>query len=112
MYDSTSDAKMMRQLTLKRRPCWPALIRVNCIKGQISVKRVFSRNDNEILKSFNYLAKRATPRVHVGHRFPLSAIDVLPMILTRIRSLSEGSLQPAYDAVAEVFCDVEGRHLV
>src|SRR5215471_8119595 len=28
------------------------------------------------------------------------------------QSMSEGPLEPAHDAVAEVFCDVEGRHLV
>jgi len=28
------------------------------------------------------------------------------------QSMSEGPLDPAHDAVAEVFCDVDGRHLV
>jgi hypothetical protein len=28
------------------------------------------------------------------------------------QSMSDGPLEPAHDAVAEVFCDVEGRHLV
>jgi hypothetical protein len=28
------------------------------------------------------------------------------------QSMSDGPLQPAHDAIAEVFCNVEGRHLV
>src|SRR5262245_43905478 len=28
------------------------------------------------------------------------------------QSMSDGALEPAHDAVAEIFCDVEGRHLV
>jgi dTDP-4-amino-4,6-dideoxygalactose transaminase len=48
------------------------------------------------------------------------AIAVLRRYLTagsragspRSQSMSEGSLEPAHDAVAEVFCNVEGRHLV
>jgi hypothetical protein len=69
---------------------------------------VFSRNDTEILQSFNYLAKRADA---LGIASPRPQTR-LPMILIHIRSSPDGPLEPAHDAVAEVFCDVDRRHFI
>jgi len=41
-----------------------------------------------------------------------SCVSRLPMILIHIRSSPDGPLEPAHDAVAEVFCDVDRGHLV
>jgi hypothetical protein len=68
--------------------------------------RVFPRN--EIVQSLKYLAKRADPSGIGIPRPPWTLAEVS----IHIRSSPDGPLQSAHDAFAEVFCNVEGRHLV